>query len=313
MTLRHIEIFAMVCREGSVTKAAERLHVSQPTVSLALKEIEEHYGGALFERISRKLYLTPFGQRIYDMSLSLLNLYSDVSDAHQIYDIIRIGTGTAIGKFFMPKIIRGFSEIHPDVHINANVGDATRMYRLIMKNSLDFTIAETVDDILGLAHKTIQRYPIVAVCHKDNPLARKEMVKAKDLEDQRLLLRESGSTTRNTVDTFSQTHNIPMDIVWVSHSVQSLFNATSENLGISFHSLDLAVACKDPNLVILNIPELKGERLVNVSFHRDKIISHNMQIFLDYYQETTQKMLVENIDSYLSRYPDANFVRKYIL
>lgn len=312
MTLRHIEIFAMVCREGSVTKAAEFLHISQPTVSVAIKELEEHYGNPLFERISRKLFLTPFGQRIYDRSLSLLNLYSDVSEARQVYDIIRIGTGTAIGKFFLPKIIKLFLESHPDVRIQTSVGDATRMYRLLMKNDLDFTIAETVDDIYGLAHQTIQTYPIVAVCHKDNPLAKKEVVVAEDFEKQNLLMREEGSTTRHATDIFFQTFNVNENIVWVSHSVQSLFNATSENLGISFHSLDLAVANHDPDLVILNIPSLKGERLVNVSYHRNKVITPNMQTFLDFYKEITEMMLTRNIKMYLERYPQASFLNSFI-
>ncbi len=312
MTLRHFEIFTMVCREGSVTKAAEMLHISQPTVSLAIREMEEHYGGALFDRISRKLYLTPFGQRIYDMSLNLLNMYADVSDASQSYDLIRIGTGTAVGKFFLPKVIKGFYEIHPDIHIQANVGDATRMYRLLMKNSLDFAIAETVDDIYGLDHRTIQHYPIVGVCHKDNPLAEKRIVEAKDFEGQKLLMREDGSTTRHAVDIFFQTHNVSMNVVWVSHSVQSLFNATSEDLGISFHSLDLAAAYQDPNLKILNIPDLHGERLVNVSYHRDNIISQNMQAFLDFYQKKTNEMLINNVNLYLSKYPDAEYLQELV-
>lgn len=77
MTLRHIEIFSVVCQEGSITRAAERLHISQPTVSVAIREMEEYYGGCLFDRISHKLYITPFGQRIYDYALRLLNLYAD--------------------------------------------------------------------------------------------------------------------------------------------------------------------------------------------------------------------------------------------
>ncbi len=307
MTLRHIEIFAMVCREGSVTRAAERLHISQPTVSVAIREMEEHYGDALFERISHKLYLTPFGHIIYDYSLNLLNVYSDMSDAHQKYDMIRVGTGTAVGKLFLPSVVKGFTTMHPDVRVRVSVGDATRMNQLVMQNNADFVIAETVDDIYGLAHRSIQHYPIVAICHKDNPLAKKEVVTAEDLAAQNLLLREPKSRTRRLVDSFFQRHNIEASPMWESYSVQTLLNATMENIGVSFHSLDHAVACRNVSLVILNVPDFQGERYVNISYHKDKIITPNMQAFLDYYQKETQHMLLEGIDAYNRLHPEATY------
>ena len=307
LTLRHIEIFAMVCREGSITRAAERLHLSQPTVSVAIRELEEHYNDPLFERISHRLYLKPFGQRIYDYSLSLLNLYSDMSEAKQKFEIIRVGTGTAVGKLFLPKIVKAFSLEHPDIHVQVNVGDATRMYVLIMKNNLDFVIAETVEEIYGLAHRSIQRYPIVAVCHNDNPLAKKKVVTAADLAGQNLLLRESDSSTRRLVDLYFHSNNLEVSPSWESYSVQTLLNATKENLGVSFHSLDHAVAYQDPSLVILNVPDLHGERYVNISYHKDKIIKPGMQAFLDFYLKTTHSMLLSGIEAYNKMHPETPY------
>lgn len=305
MTLRHIEIFAMVCREGSITRAAERLHLSQPTVSVAIRELEEHYKDPLFERISHRLYLTPFGHRIYDYALNLLNLYSDMSEAQQQYEIIRVGTGTAVGKLFLPKIVKAFLAEHPDIHVQVNVGDATRMYWLIMQNDLDFVLAETVDEIYGLAHRSIQHYPIVAVCHRDNPLAKKRVVTAADLAAQNLLLREPNASTRQLVDLYFHSNNFEVSPAWESYSVQTLLNATKENLGVSFHSLDHAVANQDPSLVILNVPDFHGERYVNISYHKDKIIKPSMQAFLEFYLETTHNMLLAGIEAYNQMHPEA--------
>lgn len=305
MTLRHIEIFATVCREGSITRAAERLYLSQPTVSAAIKEMEEHYGGALFERISRKLYLTPFGQRIYDYSLSLLNIYSDMSTANQKYDIIRVCTGTAIGKLFMPKIVKRFTSQYPNVRVQVAVGDANRMYELLMKNEADFVIAETEGDIYGLSHRIIQHYPIVAMCHKDNPLATKSPVSAKELSTQNLLLREPSSRTRKLVDLYFRHNNVEISSSWESYSVQSLLNATKEDLGISFHSLDHAVAFSSPELVILKIQNFDSERYVNINYLKNKIFSQNLQAFLDFFLEETQRMLLSGIEEYNRIHPDA--------
>ena len=313
MTLRHIEIFAMVCREGSITRAAERLHLSQPTVSVAIRELEDHYKDPLFERISHRLYLTPFGHRIYDYSLSLLNLYSDMSEAQLQYETIRIGTGTAVGKLFLPKIVKAFQAEQSGIHVQVSVGDATRMYQLIMQNDLDYVIAETVDDIYGLAHRAIQCYPIVAVCHKDNPLASKSEIAASDLAEQNLLLREPGSNTRQLVEQYFRLNNIEVTPTWESYSVQTILNATIENLGVSFHSLDHVVACHDPSLVILNVPDFHSDRYVNISYHKDKIHKPSMQSFLDFYLKTTHKMLCEGVEAYNLRHPEAAYPLERIL
>lgn len=66
MTLRHLKIFVVVCQEKSITRAAEKLYIAQPAVSFAIKELENNYGTRLFERLSRKLYITPFGQEVYN-------------------------------------------------------------------------------------------------------------------------------------------------------------------------------------------------------------------------------------------------------
>lgn len=300
LTLRHIEIFAMVCREGSITKAAQILHISQPTVSVAIKEMEDHYGNALFERISHKLYLTPFGERIYGYAINVLNLYSDMADAHPKYDVIRVGTGTAIGKLLMPHIVKRFTNDNPGIRISVNVADATRMYRMLMQNSLDLVIAETVDEISGLSYRAIQHYPVVAVCHRDNPLAKKGYVTAADLAKQNLLLRERGSSTRKHTDLFFHRNNLDVNPMWESSSVQTLLNATLENLGVSFHSLDHVVTCITPDIVILNVQDFKGEKYVNVSYPKDKLLTPAMRSFLDFYQEETERMLAEGVERYNS-------------
>ena len=125
-------------------------------------------------------------------------------------------------------VVKSFLSLYPDIQICVNVGEATRMYHLVMKNALDFVIAEVVDDISGLSHHSIQHFPVVAVCHRSNPLAEKAVVTAPELAREHLLLRELGSHTRSGVDTYFQTHNLTVVPMWESYSVQSLLNAATE-------------------------------------------------------------------------------------
>ena len=97
MTLRHLRIFVAVCTWGSVTKAAEKLHIAQPSVSLAIRELEEHYHLHLFDRISRKLYLTDDGQRFLTYATHITSLFDEMEKGmKQGNGIERISIGSSI-------------------------------------------------------------------------------------------------------------------------------------------------------------------------------------------------------------------------
>lgn len=299
MTLRHIEIFVAVCLEDcSITRAANRLHISQPTVSVAIQEIEAHYGHRLFDRFSNRLYITPFGRTIYDQALRLLNLYDDMINVHQSNKVIRVGTGTAIGKLLMPSVVKSFSDMHPEIQMKICVSESPRLYRMAMENELDLVIAETVDEIVGLSHRMIQQYPIVGVCHRSNPLAGQAAVTAEELARENLLLREKGSSTRYAVDVFFKNHNLNVSPMWESFSVQTLLNAAREGIGVAFLSLDHVLANRDPELAILNIPGLDGCRYVNVCFHKDKFFTPEMTEFLQFYEAHTRQLLEDGLRFY---------------
>ena len=80
MTLRHLKIFTAVCAENSITKAAEKLHMAQPAVSVAIKELEDYYGVKLFDRISRRLYLTDIGRNFLDYAIHIVSLFDDMEN-----------------------------------------------------------------------------------------------------------------------------------------------------------------------------------------------------------------------------------------
>lgn len=310
MTLRHIEIYMAVCQEGSVSKAADRLHISQPTVSVAIKEIEEQYKERLFNRISHRLYITPFGEQIYDYALQIMNLFTEMLSVEHTSVSLSIGTGTAIGKLFMPKVVKNFQQENQSVSVQMSVGDATRMYQKLLDNSLDVVIAETVDDYLGMSYYTIQKYPVVAVCSSDNPLCRKKTVTAQDLAGENLLLRELGSHTRAVVDAYFYSRNISITPMWESYSVQTQINAAKEGLGVSFMSLDQALAVPDTNLSILNIPDFNASRFVNVSYLKYKVLSPITKQFLDFYVHFTGEQFNNNLAEYNRAHKDMPFILK---
>lgn len=116
MTLRHLYIFIAVYQEMSITKAAERLHLAQPRVSQAVKELEEEYGVRLFERLNRKLFVTEKGERLYDYAVHLLELSQEMEEdllSSGNGGRIRLGSSITAGAFLVPERAARFQDSFP--------------------------------------------------------------------------------------------------------------------------------------------------------------------------------------------------------
>ena len=114
MTLRHMKIFVTVYRHSNITRAAEELHLAQPSVSLAVKELEEYYGIRLFERIGRRICPTEAGNEFYSYALHIVSLFEDIEKRIKNWDTlgtIRIGTSITIGTHILPGLIKKYQEI----------------------------------------------------------------------------------------------------------------------------------------------------------------------------------------------------------
>ena len=113
MTIRHMIIFRTVCENGyNSTKAAEVLHMTQPAVSLAIKELEQYYGVHLFDRIGRRLQITDAGQHFLQYAIHISDLFSDMETRLRDWDskgVLRIGASITIGSQFFPHYLKAFS------------------------------------------------------------------------------------------------------------------------------------------------------------------------------------------------------------
>lgn len=121
MTIRHLRIFTEVCACKSVTGAAKKLYLAQPSVSLAIRELENHYGVKLFDRIARRLDLTEAGQRLLAYATQIIALFDDMERDVGQFDgqRVSIATSLTIGTCLLPSLARQFSRIHPEIELHA--------------------------------------------------------------------------------------------------------------------------------------------------------------------------------------------------
>ena len=145
MTLRHMRILVAVFQQGSVTKAAQALHLAQPSVSLALRELEDYYGVALFTRTGRQLLPTVCGQSFYDYAVHVVSLVDEMETQMRNWDTLgtmRIGSTITIGIHLLPRLVRQLQAEFPDLKIEVKVCRASQVEQLILDNDIDLGLME---------------------------------------------------------------------------------------------------------------------------------------------------------------------------
>ena len=116
MTLRHMKIFVAVYQQKSITLASNSLHLAQPSVSLAIKELEEYYHIRLFDRLSRRIYPTENGHRFYEYALHIVSLFSEMENKIPAWDAnapLHIGSSSTLGTCLLPSLVKTYQEQHP--------------------------------------------------------------------------------------------------------------------------------------------------------------------------------------------------------
>lgn len=136
MTLRHMKIFVSVYQNNGITRASEELHLAQPSVSLAIRELEDYYGIRLFDRISRRLYVTEQGKMFYDYALHIVSLFDEMELGIRNWEhmgTLRIGSSITIGNFLLPGLIKKFTTAHPNMNVKASVHNSSYIEESILK------------------------------------------------------------------------------------------------------------------------------------------------------------------------------------
>ncbi len=145
MTLRHMKIFVAVYQQKSITLASNSLHLAQPSVSLAIRELEEYYHIRLFDRLSRRIYPTENGHRFYEYALHIVSLFSEMENKIPAWDAnapLHIGSSITLGTCLLPSLVKAYQEQHPEIKIYVTVKNTGTIEQAVIDNQLDFALVE---------------------------------------------------------------------------------------------------------------------------------------------------------------------------
>ena len=285
MTLRHMKILVAVCAENSITKAAERLHIAQPAVSIAVKELEEYYGVKLFDRISRRLYLTDTGRTFLEYAAHIVALFDDMERSIRQWELsgkLRIGASITIGTHLMPRYVNAFYRNHPQSSIDVFIGSSDIIEKKILQNDLDFALIEGTVHSDSILCTTYMKDRLAIICSPNDPLYKEETLTIEHLLSRPLLLREIGSGTRELFDHTLASLEYDYTPAWESTSTEALINAAGEGLGVSVlpHML-VQDALKKGAVVELQISDLQLGRGFHIICHKNKLLTGLAKEFIE--------------------------------
>lgn len=285
MTLKHIRIFVSVYQEESITRAAEKLHMTQPATSLAIHEMEEYYHTKLFERSGRGIRVTSAGTRLYPSAARLLSLYDEMDAEMKNWDTsgrLRIGSSISIGSCILPQLINRFSKKYPELELYVKVDSSDVIEQNILENHLDFALIEGSVHSEKLNSSVFLDDELVPVCSRFHPLAGAEDIELDSLKKEHFLMREPNSGTRQLADSSFALKNFQIKPTWESTSTAALINAVSIGLGISIlPKRMLEKQLRMHQIASFTIRDLDLRRHYSLIYHENKFVSPTMQEFFD--------------------------------
>jgi DNA-binding transcriptional LysR family regulator len=285
MTIRHLRIFVAVCASKSITAAAGPLYMSQPAVSLAIKEIEEHYGIRLFDRLARNIQITADGKRMLDYAIHIVDLFDDMERAMRNADAIgemRIGCSLTIGACLMPAYVNQLVSQYPTLKPRISVDNSNNIVQSVCEGRLDIGLVEGVVNNDSLIVTSFMADNLVAVCGCGHPFAESKEVCLDDFLAQPLLLRERGSGTRELFQSAVTLLGKQFEPAWESVSTTALIRAVEAGNGVSvLPELLVAESLMAGRLRRVPLQRPVLSRSFYLVYHKNKYLSTGMRTFIN--------------------------------
>ena len=291
MTLRHFRIFQAVCRRASMTAAAGDLHISQPSVSQAIRELEEFYGTALFDRIGRQLHLTAAGRSLLGYATHILALEHQAGEAMRGFadhSPIAIGATLSIGESIFVPLLADFRAAHPDVPIFSRIGNTQDLEQRLLADDLDVALIEGDISSAQLTAKPFLTDELVLLASPARGLT--GTVPREAIAGAPFLLREEGSGTRALFEAVMQAAELPYQTAGVYNNSASILQAVAADFGLAALSERIAApALADGHVQSFTVPGLRFHRTFRVVCHQNKYLTPTLRAFLAFCEDIGQR------------------------
>ncbi|HSW19519.1 MAG TPA: LysR substrate-binding domain-containing protein [Ramlibacter sp.] len=235
MRLTQLRSFHAVATHGSFTRAAESLNVSQPTVTTQIGQLEELYKVELFHRAGRRVRLTELGERLLQMSRQIFSLEADA--VQLLRDTGELKSGqlqvAAVGPSHVTKMLMSFHQAYPGIKISVSTGNSQDVLERLLDYRADVGVLAQVFRDRRFVSVPYSEHPVVIFCSSSHRFAKRRSIRTAELQGERLILREQGSTTRKAIESALAAANIEPEIVMEVASREIIREAVVQGLGVA--------------------------------------------------------------------------------
>ena len=284
ITIRQLKVFESVARHLSYTRAAEELHLSQPAVSMQIKQLESVIGHPVMEQFGKKNYLTAAGLEMQHYGRQILQLLSETEDVLEDLKGLRKGTldiaVATTANDFATQMLAEFSHQHDEINFRLDVTNRKSLLSQLDNNEKDLVIMGHPPEGLDVEMELIMENPLVVIASPNHPLADQQQISLEELAEYTFVLREKTSGTRIAMERFLQEHGMVMTHSMEMTSNEAIKQSVRAGLGlgvVSVHTVGLELEAK--RVVILNVVDFPIMRHWYVVYKKGKRLSVIAQAF----------------------------------
>ena len=294
LTFHQLRLLLAVSREGSVSRAAQRLHLTQPTLSAQLRQLAEQVGLPLFERVGRKLHLTAAGRVVLDtanrVEQELERLDETLAELRgDVVGRLRLAV-VSTAETFIPRLLGDFRRERPAVEVSLVVLNRDAVIRRLADNLDDLYIMSRPPQAPPVVATPFLSNPLVVVAAAEHPLAGRETLQIEALAAEEFVLREPGSGTRQAAEHFFAAHGLALRPRLELGSNEAVKQAVAGGLGLSLLSAHALAHAVDEGIAVLRVDGTPLPTQWQVVYPAGKRLTPLAGAFLEFLRERAAEL-----------------------
>ncbi len=296
VTFRQLRVFEAVARNLSFSRAAEELHLTQPAVSMQIKQLEENAGLPLFEQLGKKIFLTEAGRELFHYARAIAQQLNEAEAVLTELKGLKRGklniSVVSTANYFAPQLLAVFCRRHENVTLSLNVANRESMLHQLADNEMDMAIMGQPPEGLDIEAAPFMENPLVVIASPTHPLAREHGISPERLANETFIVREKGSGTRGAMERFFQQHGMTLHTGMEMSTTEAIKQAVQADMGLAVVSLHtIALELETRRLAVLDVVSFPLSRYWYVAHRKGKRLSAVAQAFKEFLVDEAAQVL----------------------
>jgi len=302
-------VFEAAARHSSFTRAAEELFLTQPTVSMQIKQLTKSVGLPLFEQVGKRLFLTEAGQELFATCRQIFETIAQFEMSVANLKGLKQGqlrlAVITTAKYFIPRLLGPFCQLYPGIEISLQVTNHEKILERMVNNMDDLYIMSQVPENLDVICEPFLDNPLVVFAPVNHPLAKERNIPIESLTNEPFIMREPGSGTRRAVQQLFDEHRVKVKVKLELGSNEAIKQAIAGGLGISVLSRHTLMP-DSSEFSILDVQHFPIKRTWYMVYPSGKQLSIVAHTYYEYLLEAAKKFVEESGFSAVSKGEDIN-------